>query len=85
MRCRGRDKLFLKQRGGDFWSSRNRQAAPGQPSLTKVALIQSKKGNEMFMLEMDFPPAERKALPVQLAGPAEHMKETYPNNSRCTS
>ena len=58
---------------------------PGQPSLTKVDLIQSKKGNKMLMLEMDFPLAERKALPLQLAGPAEHVKETYPNNSRCTS
>ena len=85
MSCRGRDKLFLKQKGGDFQSSKNRQAAPGQPSPTKVGLIQSTKGNEMLMLEMDFPLAERKALPVQLAGPAEHVKETYPNKSRSTS
>lgn len=72
---RGRDKLFLKEKGGNFWSSRNRQAAPGQPSLTKVGLIQSKKGNETLMLEMDFPLAERKVLPIHLAGPAERVKE----------
>lgn len=82
---RDRDKLFLKQKGGDFGSSRNRQAAPGRPSLTKVGLSQSKKGNEMLTLETDFPLAERKAPAVERAGPAERVKETYPNKSRCTS
>lgn len=87
MHCSGRDKLFLKQKGGDFWSSRNRQAALGQPSLTKVNLILLKKGNNTlpFVLETDFPLAERKVLPVQLAEPAEHVKETYPNKSRGAS
>lgn len=85
--CRGRDKLFLKRKGGDFWSSRNGQAAPGQPSLTKVNLILLKKGNDTlpFALEMDFPLAERKVLPIHLAGPAEHVKEMHPNKSRGAS
>lgn len=74
--CRGGDKLVLKLKRGHFWSSRDRQAAPGQPSLTKVGLIQS-KGNKV--LEMDFPLVEGKVLPTCRArkGDASQQKQMH--------
>lgn len=60
--------MCLKLKGGDFWSSGNRQEAPGQRSPTKVCLSQIKTSSRMLVLQMDLPPYREEGSVFELAG-----------------